>query len=159
MLTACGPPQRLPLPQCAEEILCEPLRFDVDGTPPFSYGEPSCVLQALRDRTPGRLQIEWGHFMSDGPTTSVTIWIIGDDTVLMHWVVYISCCGYHTEYVSRRVLLQPAAYFDDCLTTPDFDHTIACFLDGITLDDLTPPGWLPPWTIGKCDDTLAPTCE
>jgi hypothetical protein len=76
----------------------------------------------------------------------------------MYWNLYISCCGYHDQFISRRVLLQPPAFFDDCLAA-DLDGMVACFTAGLSIYDPAPDGWLPPWTLGKCDDALPPTCE
>jgi hypothetical protein len=80
MQTACGPPQPLPLPQCGGPMLCDPLQISVSGGGSaynyiYSESDVPCVLQALRDRTPGQLQIGWGITMEDGPGVFAQVWL------------------------------------------------------------------------------------
>lgn len=159
----CAPPHPVPHPSCGGPMLCERLLIGVSaGQSAYDRIVPDtaapCVLRALRDRTPGQLYLEWGIFQEDGPILGATVWLLGDDTVRMSWNIYYYCCGQYTWDISRRVLLQPPAFFDDCLAA-DLDGRIACFTAGLDIDDPAPDGWLPPWTLGECDDALPPTCE
>jgi hypothetical protein len=132
----CPPPQPIPHPNCDGPTLCEPLRIGVSaGGAAYDHVIPEavapCVLQALRDRTPGKLSLEWGVFQEDGPIVAATVWLLGDETVRMSWNVYDYCCGRHTWYISRRVLLQPPSFFDDCLAA-DVEGLIDCFTAGLS---------------------------
>jgi hypothetical protein len=160
----CDPPQPLPHPNCGGPMLCDPIqiRASISGAAVYDHVIPEaavpCVLQALRDRTPGTLSIEWGIFHQYGAIVSANVWLLGDETVRMSWKVYDQCCGRNIWYISRRVPLQPPAFFDDCLAA-DLDGQLACFTAGLDIYDPAPDGWLPPWTLGKCDDALPATCE
>lgn len=164
----CEPPMAVPYNSCDGAKLCDAVTIKTVGSPAEDYtvveSEASalCVLQALRDRTPGLVEIIWGDPQGFGADTSVAIQagvtIVGDGTVLMNWTWDTpNCCG-QTVAVSRRVELQPVSFFTECLAAPTTASLIACFTAGSTADNPAPAGWLPPWTLGTCDETLPAGC-
>ncbi len=122
----------------------------------------TCVFEALRDRTNGRLTLRWGDPQGfngdDAIAIHATIDILGDDTVLMTWKwEYTTCCTGQTA-VSQRVELQPPDFFTACLNEATVAGKIQCLTAGSTAAMPAPPGWLPPWTLGTCDTRLAAAC-
>lgn len=163
----CDPPMPVPFNLCDEAKLCDPLTIKTDGslsdyTVVDSEATALCVLEALRDRKPGSVTIIWGDPQGFGGDTAVAITanvtIVDDGTVLMNWTWQVNTCCFQSVAVSRRVQLQPASFFTDCLAAPTTASLIACFTAGSTAENPAPAGWLPPWTLGTCDETLPPGC-
>lgn len=161
----CPSPKPIVHYACGGALLCQPV--EIAGAGPgieFNTLESQeaaiCVLQALRDRTPGRINIVWGDVMGVylAEYVNATIFLIGDDTVLMNWT-YSEGCLFEREAVSRRVVLQTKDFFENCLATPDAATLIGCFTQGASLAFPDPPNWFPPWTLGSCDDGLPPVCQ
>lgn len=121
-----------------------------------------CVLEALRDRTPGRLHIRWGDpngvFGDAGVAIAAKISLNGSDVIRMDWEWEVHTCCLATYARIRRTTLQPPAFFDDCLTEPDTAKLIACFTAGSTAASPAPDDWLPPWVVNACDPSLPDTC-
>jgi hypothetical protein len=167
---SCDPPQAVPFHACEGTMLCAPIAVGPeDGEDsPLVYEKvdteeaAKCALQALRDRKPGQIRITWGDPQGWAGDFAIfvaaTVTIVGDETVLMDWAWQYNDNFIDEAAVSRRVLLQPAAFFDDCLAMPDTAKLIACLTAGSSVGEPAPVGWLPPWTVGTCDDELAPTC-
>ena len=125
-----------------------------------------CVLQVLRDRARGVVLIAWGDptgvHGNAGQYIRARIYILGDETVLMNWrwsFILGGGWGCQRVAVSQRVPLQPPGYFDGCLAAPDTATLIDCFTQGSTSEQPGPAGWLPPWTLGECDESLPRDCE
>lgn len=163
----CAAPMPVPFHACAAQMLCDPLEIKTQGNiEDYEVVETEeaaqCVLAALRDRTPGQVRIVWGDpqgFGGDaGIAIQATVTILGDDTVLMDWQWDYKTCCINRAAVSRRVLLQPAAFFDECLDMPTTESLIACFTAGSNIYDPAPDGWMPPWTLGMCDEMAALDC-
>lgn len=165
----CAPPQPIPRHECDSSMLCDEVEIRITDPSSDMYQEvvpeqaALCALQALRDRTQGYIRITWGDTLSlngdDAFTVTATVYLLGDDTILMNWDTYLGCCASKTVFVSRRVALQPATYFEDCLVDSNTDKLIACFVGELGTFDVAPEGWLPPWTLGTCDEELPPSCK
>ncbi len=76
----------------------------------------------------------------------------------MSWDWQKNYCNCYTYARSQRILLQPASFFAACLTEPSTQSLIECFTAGSKVTDPGPVGWLPPWTLGTCDETLPVQC-
>lgn len=152
---------------CGGPDLCPEVAIKTQGSENYevveSEADALCVLQALRDRTPGRLRIVWGDpqgFFGDvGVGIHATVSLVGGDVVRMDWDWEYNTCCTATYARIRRVVLQPQAFFDDCLADPTTAKLIACFTAGTEPIDPAPDGWLPPWLVdGACDPGLPDSC-
>jgi len=163
----CVDPCELETTDCGGPDLCPPIVIKTQGADEYEVvqteADAQCVLQAMRDRTPGRLRISWGDpqgFFGDaGTAVHATVSLTGSDVVRMDWEwEYKACCA--ASYARfRRMVLQPPAFFDDCLADPSTANLIACFTAGTLAYDPSPDDWLPPWLQnGACDPQLPDTC-
>ncbi|MCY1054868.1 hypothetical protein [Nannocystis sp. SCPEA4] len=152
---------------CGGPDLCPPIEIKTQGSDDYEVVENEadalCVLQALRDRTPGRLQITWGDpqgfFGDSGIAIRATVSLVGTDVVRMDWKWDYKTCCIASYARFRRMQLQPAQFFDDCLADPTTENLIACFTAGSTPFQPDPDGWLPPWLQNvECDPGLPDTC-
>lgn len=107
---------------CGGELLCDALEvndpalneFDMD---PFGFVNPAaatCMLEALAAGTPGVHEIE----VEPGQQNSIShrLEVLSDGSVIVrsHAQEDKTCNG-----VERRLVLQPASYFEACLTETD----------------------------------------
>lgn len=152
---------------CGGADLCPEIAIKTQGADEYevveSEADALCVLQALRDRTPGRLRIVWGDpqgFFGDvGVGIHAVVSVASGDVVRMDWEWEYNTCCTATYARIRRSVLQPPAFFDDCLTEPTTAKLIACFTAGSTPHEPAPDGWLPPWLVGgECDPGLPDSC-
>lgn len=166
--SGCVPPCDFRGWECGLPQACKPIKLQntPDSLELLTLHSPVedavCVLQQLRDRAIGRVTIEWGDIQGFEADAAVSVLanvdIVGDEGVLMTWSWDYKACCIDTLAQSQRVLLQPPAFFDDCLADPTPEKLTACLIGATpTPYEPAPDDYLPPWTLGMCDAT-PPAC-
>ncbi|HEY8374927.1 MAG TPA: hypothetical protein VIK91_00505 [Nannocystis sp.] len=117
-----------------------------------------CVLTAIRDGTVGTYQILWGP-MDDVGAMYEYVHVHGDGTATVEWrFVCGGCINSGALGRSGALHVQPASWFDDCLSEPTTENLIKCTVGLTEYHDSPPPeDFVPPFTSGECA-SLEPKC-
>lgn len=111
-----------------------------------------CVLTSLQAGVPGTYEIQWGE-MDDRGWLVEKVHASGNGTVVVEWIYdnCSDCLNFGRIGRSGALVLQPAAYFDECLAMPTTESLIACTIGLLDIDIGNPPqGYTPPFTTGEC---------
>ncbi|MCA9684399.1 MAG: hypothetical protein KC457_19540 [Myxococcales bacterium] len=144
---------------CEGEQLCPLftvyLTSYVGGVATDSIDDPDaarCFLAALRDRTPGRLQMIWGDPKGVGQDGSrswnAQIYSPGDGTVAISAVMGgVDASGsLNAPFVTEAMILQDPSYFESCAVEQDEATLITCLSTAPFLSNLDTL----PWLTGEC---------
>lgn len=143
---------------CEAELLCPHFIVNLaayagNGDTLANADAARCFLAALRDGTPGRLEILWGDPQGYGLDGSFSwdaqIYSPGDGTVAItaRWSM-IDAGGVSEQYfASEAMALQDTSYFETCAVEQDEAALIACLAHSNPsqwdIDEL-------PWLTGAC---------
>lgn len=104
-----------------------------------------CLLEALRDRRRGLLELRWG-IPFGVPYLNARIFSRGDGTALLYVYQTLWDVGWTSRFAVSKVMeLQPPGFFQTCLDDPQ-DATLAACLVGaldVQVEAL-------PWLTGAC---------
>lgn len=131
----------------------------IEGDNPFTINKMACIVQAMRDRTPGLYSVELDHTWGNGSESAeITLFITPSGEVEIAVRRTEDYEGEQTVTLepTERCSLAPATFFEDCLTAVNAGDQIesteeawACIYPG-SEQKL-------PWFEG-CE-AQAPTCE
>jgi hypothetical protein len=153
-----------PTLECALDMPCLPvLALPDEQTGQLGLLEDApaapCMLEALRDGTPGVYEVGWGESYGAGWITE-QVYAPGDGTVFTQWQFDCPACTHHGTIGRTGVMsLRSADYFDECLAATANEDLIQCIVGFLEFEPDTPPpqGYLPPFVTGECT-SLEPSC-
>ncbi len=135
----------------------------IEGGQPYSFNAMACIVQAMRDRTPGLYRVTLDHTYSNGSDEAeYTIWITASGEVevgVAHSTSYEETLEEGWD-PTERCSLKPQAFFEDCLTAVNADEpaqsneaAFACIYPGSETDESQELPWF------ESCEAQAPTCE
>ena len=146
------------LDMCTGTTSCsEPFAQRVEGGAMFTMVGFQCVLEALRDRTPGKYETTFDHSFSNGADEWQITFVITDSGAVEWAEVALEALGEDppasTFNPTRRCMPKPASFFEDCLSVYADDTTDgaawACVFPSV--DERAP------W-VEACEEA-SPTCQ
>ncbi len=111
-----------------------------------------CVLTSLADGSAAHHEILWGD-MNDAGVTVLDAFVDGAGGVTVQWEVDCQGCPTSGRFGrTGRLELQGAAFFAECLDSPDTAKLIECLYGFTEFSEGSGPedGYTPPWTTGEC---------
>jgi hypothetical protein len=131
----------------------------IEGGSEFAMYGMGCVVTALRDRTPGRYQVELDHSWGNGSETLTYTYVVldsGEVEVGVHEKAVVESDSQESWRPTATCTLKDATFFEDCLAAIELGDAAeatseawACVFPDIGDD--------PPWLV-SCTEA-APTCE